>query len=339
MRRILLALIVTGLAAGGWLARDQIFPPAVTTAPVTRGAAAQIVYATGVVGPVRWAKVVALQRKRIVDICACEGRPVKKGEVLVRLDDAEERALLKELEARRKRIAGDIERVRALVERNAATRTSLDELITQAQEFDARITAQKDRIDDLQLRAPLDGVVLRKDGEIGEVAGTGPSDVLFWVGPPKPLRVVAEVSEDDVAKIRPGMRALLRTEAFPAGGLEASAGEITPKGDPATRTFRVYFALPDDSPLRIGMNVEINIVALEKPDVLLVPADAIVNGAVFVVTQNVLTRRAVITGIRGARQVEIVSGLEAGDLVVAPARTDLREGMRVRSSPASGNAK
>lgn len=334
MKKILLLFLAAGLAAAGWLGREFIFPPAVKTATVARGAAAQIVYATGVVEPVRWAKVVALQRKRIVELCDCEGRAVKKGDVLARLDDAEERALLSELEARRKRIAGDIERVRALVERNAATRTSLDQLITQSQEFDARIAAQKDRIDDLLLRAPLDGVVLRKDGEIGEVAGTGPNDVLFWVGPPRPLRVVADVSEDDVAKIRAGMKALLRTEAFPQGGLEAIAGDITPKGDPATRTFRVYFALSDDTPLRIGMNVEINIIAREKQDALLVPADSIVNGAIFVVEQNILRRKPLTIGIRGARVVEIASGLTQGEAVVTPARAGLRDGLRVRAAPA-----
>lgn len=336
MKKMAFLILAAALAAAGWFGRDFIFPAAVQTVTVARGSAAQIVYATGVVEPVRWAKVVALQRKRIVELCDCEGKPVKKGDILARLDDAEERALLSEFEARRKRIAGDIERVRALVERNAATRTSLDQLITQSQEFDARIVAQKDRIDDLLLRAPLDGVVLRKDGEIGEIAGTGPNDVLFWIGPPRPLRVVADVSEDDVAKIRAGMKALLRTEAFPQGGLEAVAGDITPKGDPATRTFRAYFALPDETPLRIGMNVEINIIAAEKADALLAPAEAIINGAVFVVEQGVLRRKPVTLGIRGARMIEIASGLSQGETIVAPARAGLRDGQRVRATPAKG---
>ena len=51
--------------------------------------AAEIVYATGVVEPLRWAKVLALSRKRIVWICDCEGKVVKKGDVLVKLDDGE----------------------------------------------------------------------------------------------------------------------------------------------------------------------------------------------------------------------------------------------------------
>lgn len=328
-------IALAGLAAAAFFGWQHFFPPAVTSSTVARGNAAEVVYATGVVEPLRWAKVVAVQRKRITFICDCEGKAVKKGDVLVQLDDAEERAQLVELESRRSRIGKDIERVRSLVVRNAATQTSLEQLITQAQEFDARIAAQKNRINDLTLRAPMDGVVLRKDGEVGEVAGTGANDVLFWVGPPRPLQVVADVSEDDIPKVASGLKALLRSEAFPAGGLSATVDEFTPKGDPLTRTFRVYLALPADTPLKIGMSVEVNIISREKSDVLLVPAAAILDGAVFVINAEKLVRKPLETGIRGTRMVEVIKGVSEGDTIVSPVTTGLRDGMRVRASPAA----
>ena len=68
--------------------------------PPTRGTAVEIVYATGAVEPVRWAKVASLIRDRIVELCYCEGKAVAKGDVLVRLDDRELRAQLQELKAR-----------------------------------------------------------------------------------------------------------------------------------------------------------------------------------------------------------------------------------------------
>ena len=52
------------------------------------------------------------------------------------------------------------------------------------EEYKSRISAQQVRIDQMVLRAPLDGMVLRRDGEVGEIVG--PTDVLFWVGPPLP---------------------------------------------------------------------------------------------------------------------------------------------------------
>jgi membrane fusion protein, multidrug efflux system len=279
-----------------------------------------------------WAKVIALSRKRIVELCACEGQTVRLGQILGRLDDGEERATLAELEARRRRLEQDVERTRGLVARNAATQTALDQIVTQFSEYEARIAAQQERIADLKLRAPMDGVVLRKDGEVGEVAGTGANDVLFWVGRPKPLRVVSDVNEEDIPRVKTGQDVLVRSEGFKDQPLVAKVGEITPKGDPATKTFRVYLPLPDDTPLRIGMSIEANIVTREKTDVLLAPTEAVQDGSVFVVNGDRLRRVPVKTGIRGVRAVEIEQGLAEGDVVASPAPAKARDGQRVRLS-------
>ena len=333
-RIILILLLVLGAAgAYAWRATGG-FAAQVSIIEARRGDAAEIVYATGVVEPVRWAKVISLQRKRIVDLCDCEGKAVKTGDVLARLDDSQERATLAELEARRERLAGDVARIQGLVKLNAAPQTTLDNTITLLREFQARIDAQQERIDDLVLRAPMDGTVLRRDGEIGEIAGTGANDVLFWVGQRKPMRIVSDVNEEDVPRVKQGQKVLLRAEGFPKTQLLAGVGEITPKGDPATKTFRVYLSLPDDSPLMIGMSVEANIVTQEKEGVLLLPAEALQDGAAFVVVDGRLQKRKLRTGLRGTRMIEIVEGVKEGEQVATPAKASWRDGMRVRAAPA-----
>ncbi len=305
----------------------------VQTAAVTTGDAAAVVYATGVVEPVHWAKVAALQRKRIVELCRCEGQAVKQGQILARLDDAEERAMLTELTARLKRYEEDAERLKALVERNVTARTTYDEKLTQVREQQSRVAAQRDRIANLSLRAPMDGIVLRRDGEVGEIAGTGVNDVLLWVGDPTPLRVIAEVNEEDIGKVKVGQKTLLRHEGSPGVPLSSTVASITPKGDPQTKTFRVYLELPDDSPLRIGMSVEANIVIAEAKGALLVPSEAIGNGAtVQVAAGGILSHRKVETGIRGTRLTEIRKGVQAGERVVTPFRTELADGARITAS-------
>ncbi|MDB5571969.1 MAG: transporter [Hyphomicrobiales bacterium] len=330
LRLFWIALALAALGGALYVWREGVFAPPVTLVEATRGSAVEVVYATGIVEPVRWAKVISLARKRIVELCDCEGKPVKTGDVLARLDDYEERASLAELEARRERISGDVERIRGLVTRNAAPQTQLDQNVTLLREFDARISAQKDRINDLILRAPMDGVVLRRDGEVGEIAGTGGGDVLFWVGQPSPLRIVADVNEEDVPRVKRGQKALLRSEGFRNRTLEASVSEITPKGDPATKTFRVYLGLPADTPLLIGMSVEANIVTQERPNVVLLPSEAIQDGAVFRVEDGRLRRRRIDAGLRGTRMVEIVAGVQEGEEIASPALSTWREGMRVR---------
>ncbi len=333
MRRGLIAVIAMALLAtlSLWL---FLRGHEVRLSTPVRGDAAEVVYATGVVEPVHWAKVAALQRKRIVEICRCEGRAVKTGEVLARLDDDEERAGLAELEARLQRFKDDAERIRLLVQRSITARTLLDEKLTQVREYEAKVEAQKERIDLLKLKAPMDGVVLRRDGEVGEIAGIGASDVLLWVGRPRPLRVVAEVNEDDIARVKPGQPVLLRHEGSAANRLEATVDSITPKGDPQTKTFRAYLALPEATPLQIGMSVEANIVVAEAKGALLLPAEAVLDGRVVVVENGRAVTRVVDVGIRGTRLVEIRSGVVATDRVVSPFRGDLAEGARVRPVPA-----
>lgn len=323
------ALALAALAAWSLFGRA----PLATTAKATRGDAAAVVYATGVVEPVHWAQIAALQRRRIIEVCKCEGQPVKAGEVLARLDDTEERARLRELEARLDQLKADAARIEGLVERAAASRTSLDEAHTQIQEFEARIAAQRARIEDLKLKAPMDGVVLRRDGEVGEIAGAGAGDAILWVGRPKPLRVVAEVNEEDVFNIRLGQRALLRHEGNAGAPLAATVGSVTPKGDPETKTFRVYLGLPEDTPLMIGMNVEANIVVDEARDAVLAPAEALSNGRVQVIEGGRAYWRKVETGIRGGALVEIRSGLEAGAQLVSPPLEGLADGAAVRARP------
>jgi RND family efflux transporter MFP subunit len=196
------------------------------------------------------------------------------------------------------------------------------------EESKSRISAQKVRIDSLVLRAPLDGMVLRRDGEVGEIVG--PTDVLFWVGPPAPMQVVAEINEEEITRIAVGQKAFLRSEAFSAQALRATVSQITPKGDPTRKTFRVYLLLPRDTPLRIGMTVEVNIIYREKAAAVVVPAEAVADNAVQAVRDGKVQRVPITVGIRGSRSVEIIGNVSRDTTVLSPARADLADGTRVR---------
>jgi RND family efflux transporter MFP subunit len=301
---------------------------AVTVVTAEPGTAVEIVYATGTVEPLRWAKVTTVVRDRIVDICRCEGQTVSKGDELARLDDREAQAVLKELRTREEFLQRELERVTALMARGTTTTQAFERASRDVNQIQALISLQQVKINDYIIKSPMDGVVLRRDGEVGEIAEVG--QVLFRVGVPKPLWVVAEVNEEDIPRVAAGQAALLRTDAFPDRRLDAKVLEITPMGDPVTKTYRIRLSLPDNTPLKPGMTVEANIVTREKPNALLVPSDAVRDGAVFVIDGAQVRRREVKIGIRGARQIEILSGLAAGERVVAPAPTGLEHGNRVR---------
>lgn len=330
LRSWIVLLLVAGLAGGGlwWrYGRGQ----EVQLQPVGRGTAAEIVYATGVVEPVRWAKMASMARERIVEHCACEGRQVKEGDVLARLDDREVRANLAEQQARQALAQREVERVSQLLQRGVATQQAFDKATADLAQIRALIAATNERLGNYLILAPRAGVVLRQDGEVGEIADVG--QILFRVGDPRPLQVTADVAEEDIPRVKIGQAVLLRTDAFKDRPLDGTVRDITPMGDTTTKTFRIRIALPDDTPLHFGMSVEANIVTREAKDVLLVPNEAIVGGAVFSVVNGRIVRRPVETGIRGTRLTEMRSGIAEGDRIAVPASAAWRGGERVRVAP------
>jgi RND family efflux transporter MFP subunit len=327
-------LVATGIlaiataGAGYYAYSNLLHPPLVTTSFASLAAVSEAVYGTGTVEPERWAKVVPLQRRRLVELCKCEGQVVKSGQILGRQDDAEERSALEQMDINRGQLERDLARAEKDRDKNDATRTEYEQRWTKLEEAKSRIAAQKVRLDSLILRAPLDGMVLRRDSEVGEIAG--PTDVLFWVGPPAPMQVVAEINEEEINRIAAGQKAFLRSEAFPGRALRATVSQITPKGDPTRKTFRVYLRLPQDTPLRIGMSVETNIIFREKPAAIVVPAEAVAGDSVQMVDDGRIRRVPVTVGIRGSRNTEIIGDVSKGTTVLSPARRDLADGARIR---------
>lgn len=273
MRRLLflLTLLVIGAAAGwAWFG----LPPRVQIIAAGTGTALEAVYATGAVEPVSWARVGPAIRGRVSAVLAEEGARVTEGQILGRMDDRQTRSMADEAEARARFAAEDLARTRTLVARDIAARATLERAERDASAARSVADAAVQRLNDYLVRAPTGGVVLRRDMEVGEVVDTPAS--LFWIGEPRPLRVTAEVDEEDIARIAVGQRVLLRADAFAGRVLTAQVTQITPKGDTTRKAYRVRLALPDDTPLLVGMTVEANIVLRETPDAVLLPPAAIV---------------------------------------------------------------
>ncbi len=320
---VLAVLLIAGIAI--WYTQ-RAAPVSVVTPH--RGEAAEIVYASGVIEPKTWAKVTSLVRERIVEQCNCEAEAVEQGAVLARLDDSEAKAALSELDARLSLSRENLQRLTVLNERHVASAQALDQVRSEVNQIEALLAAQKARLDNYVLRAPSAGIVLRQDGEVGEI--TEPGTVLFWVGQPKPLLVVADVNEEDIPRVETEQRVLLRSDAFPRQALEGTVESITPKGDPVTKTYRVRIRLPDDTPLRIGMSTDVNIVTGVAKNALLVPSLSVRGNKLFVFESRRAQLREIETGIRGISDIQVLSGVDEGSRVISPYPEALADGARVK---------
>jgi RND family efflux transporter MFP subunit len=329
LRRLPILLLLAALLIGGavWYARSGA--RTVDLVRPTRGPAVEAVYATGVVEPENWAKITPLVPGRLAEILVREGDAVQQGQPLARLDDREARARVAELEAKAAYWREQLERSKALVARGVRSRDAYEKDKSELDQVTSAIAAARQRRTDLTVVSPMDGVVLRRDFEPGEVVGL--NDALFWIGASRPLRITADVDEEDIPRVSVGQRVLIKADAFPNRVLEAQVGRVTPKGDPVNKTFRVRMALPDDTPLLVGMTAEVNIVTNERPDALLVPAGAVVDGSVFVVEGGKAQARPVQLGIRGRTAFEVVDGLSEGEQVVLNPPAGLNSGERIRA--------
>ena len=324
-----------GAVAIAVLAAVYVFWWSVPTVQVTtpkRGPAVQAVYATGAVEPVYWAQVSSTVVGRIMEIKFRDNDTVRKGDVLLRLDDREANANLAEKLARLEFLRKELERYAKLSERNFASQQAFQRAASEYSAAQAAIAAARQRLKDLTLLSPLDGQVLRQDGEIGEVVKAG--EVLFWIGKCCPLRIEAEVDEEDIPLVKAGQLVLVRADAFPDKVFKATVSAITPKGDPINKNYRVRVTLGKETPLKIGMTTEVNIVISKAENALLVPFDAIRGGAVWVVNGGHAQRTPVKTGIVGDTMVQIVSGLKPMDRIIVNPPKGLADGDRVRAQDA-----
>ena len=280
-------------------------PKSYKTVKVSTGKAVEAVYATAVVEPVTWAAIAPIKTGRIVEVNVDEGDIVNMGDILARLDDADYRAHLKEEQALARYYRDNLARSAKLLKKGFDSQEKYDARKTDLARTDARIGMLKEQIRQLALAAPMDGTVLWRDVELGEVKPAG--EALFWVGKPSPLRLEAEVDEEDIPKIKSGQSVLITADAFPDEFMEGLVHWISPKGDPVNKSYRVYVTLPEDTKLMIGMTVETNTIVQEKDSVLLVPAEAVVEGPALWVAENNKTRKIrVKIGTRGEVKIEIL---------------------------------
>lgn len=329
-RRLALVALFVGLAAllVGGLWWYETAPPRVRVASVTRGPAVDAIYATGTVEPIHWAQIAPTLTGRIVDYPAVEGQSVARGDLLVRLDDTEARAELERLEAQVAFLERDVERYAALVERENVSRQTYDRVVRDLRQARAAAAVARQKLHDMTILSPIDGSVLRKDGEVGEVVKAG--DVLLTVGSGRPYWITAEVDEEDIPRVLEDQVALITADAFAGQVLDGAVTEITPMGDPINKQYRVRVLLPVDSPLLIGMTTEVNIVARADEQALLIPERALVDGAVWTVESGAARRRAVEIGVYGDTVIEVRGGLNDGAVVILNPPLTLEDGDPVK---------
>ncbi len=327
MRKFWLLGLTFLLAAVAWLFWHK--RPSVEVAIPSRGPAVQGVYATGTVEASIMLPVAPRVGARMVELKADEGSRVSKGQTLARLEDTDLRHTLDQLRTREAFAKKEFLRKAQLVKDDTASKESYDSAKADWNAAQAATRNAEAQLGYLQLQAPDNGTIIRRDGEIGEFIPV--NQPVFWLSVDAPLRISAEVDEEDIHQVQPGQKVLIRADAFPGQVFNGTVLAITPKGDPVARSYRVRIGFADKTPLMIGMTAETNIIIREAQDALLIPATALQKGRVWRVTDGTLTAVPVVTGAKSAETVEIIEGISQEDEIVLHPNAKLKEGGKLRT--------
>ncbi len=332
MKRIALWLLPLALLAGAaawWLLAGRTQEVELT--PVRIGQAVELVYATGFIEAQQPVSVSARLTAPVRQVLADEAQRVVRGQPLVLLDDEEQRHALQQAVAQRRVAQQDEQRTLSLFAKGWVTRAARDAAVATADSARAAEQSARARLDQMIVRSGINGVVLRQDVEPGDLAT--PGRVLMTLGDPSRIWITATIDERDVARVQPGQAALMSSDAWPGRVLRGHVREVTPGGDPEQRAFRARIVPDPAMTLPLGLTLEVNIVTRRAERALLVPASAIEDGKVWIVRGHRVHAKPVRTGIAGTNDVQILSGLSQGDMIVKTPEEKLRDDMRVRVKP------
>ena len=273
-----------------------------------------------VVGTVRAKLRSAIEAKvsgKIEQMLVVPGQQVKTGESLAVIDAREVRARYDQAVAVRQQAEADLKRLASLFEQKILSQAEFDSAQAKARVAIATVAEAETMLSYTKVTAPFAGVITRKHADVGDLAS--PGKALLEMEDSRTLRLEADVPEAVVGKLALGDKLPVRISALETE-LEGVISEIAPAADPGSRTFLVKLDLPPTTGLRAGQFGRVGMPVGETSS-LRVPAAAVVQRGqmeiVFIVRDGKAQLRLVKTGKRVGNEVELVSGVSAGEKIVA----------------------
>jgi HlyD family secretion protein len=218
--------------------------------------------------------------------------------------------------------------------------TGSDFLVAQTAQAQARATldAAKARLDQTVVVAPVDGALIGRNVEPGDVVQPGKE--LMVLAPTGETQIVVAIDEKNLSQLKLGQKAIASADAYPHERFDAELFYINPGIDALRGAVEVKLRVPaPPAYLRQDMTASVDIEVARRRDVLTVPSGAVFDAAgtqpwVLAVEGRDAVRRPVKLGVKGEGRVEVREGLTAGERVIAAAGAGILPGQRVRAAPA-----
>lgn len=274
---------------------------------------------------------------RITEINFSEGGKVKKGQVLIRLDDSVTKAQLQQAQANLSLANSQYRRAIELGKQGFISKQARDESASQLKVQQAAAALAQANLDKTVILAPFDGLIGLRNVSVGDYVSPGAE--LVPIESIDPLKVDFRIPEQYLGQVKEGSKLALSFDALPGQAREGVVGAISPLVEVGGRSILLRADVPNaDDKLRPGMFARVRLQFSDElvtvvPETALVPAGE--EQYVYRIEDGKAKRVVVKVGQRRGGTVEIQDGLRAGDQVVVSGLQKVRDGDPVEVLPPS----
>lgn len=305
--------------------------------PVTIEEAGEVVAANRV-------KVLSLVQSRVVRVLVSEGAKVKKGQLLVRLDQAELKLELEQAQAAyvtnvaiRDKIKSSLEGSSSSTETTSYTQQDLDVAESQVKQAQAALKLAQANLAKAKIKSPIEGVVVEVKVNLGD--NVAPGTYLLTVIDPNSYVLRINLSQTQITWVEEGANGAIQLDAYPGKNFsgEVTKVSLSPISQEKEQLYPVDIRIRgiESKLLREGLSGQVSLSAGKVEQVLAVPIEAVFGeenkSAAFVVSEedNIAHFREVKLGYATENFIEIKKGLSEGELVVVEGGESLSDGDRV----------
>lgn len=299
---------------------------------VSRGTISAYYSNTATLEAVEEANIVSKVRGIIQEINVEEGDDVRSGQVIAKIEDDQYRIEAERAKATLDRMYNDFQRNKELFDKQLI---SAEVYENSRFEYEAQKSAYELAQLNYQhtsIKSPISGVISERMVKKGNMIGI--DQQVFRVTDFDPIQAILYVPEHERSKIRKGQRAELLADAIPGKLFTGQVERISPTIDPTTGTFKVTVYMDQNQEnLRPGMFGRVKIVYDTRENTKMIPKAAIISEdetqSVFVIKDSLAFRKNIRTGYINGTNIEVIDGLEDGEIVVTTGQGSLTDSTKV----------
>ncbi len=277
-------------------------------------------------------QVVSETNGRVVSLNFDAGSRVGAGSTLVKVDDELKRAALINAEANYEKTKKDLARFEQLYKEKSATESQLDGARLAFKMAESQFIIAKRQLSDTRVTAPIAGTVTQRMVERGTVLS--PGTPVAYIVDVSSVKVKVNVAERDAFKMKIGDAVSITSDVYPNAKFTGRIKTISAKSDEA-HTYPVEITLPNNGQkqFKAGMIARVSFTGVERENTIVIPREAIVgsikNAKVYVAEGDVARLREIVTGAESNGMIEVLQGLNTGEMVVKSGQVNLKDNAKI----------